>query len=238
MGETFDSLDMPSASSYTECMEMLEYGNTSQLTDILKVCSKALAQLNSVSKDIYSISTEKTEIIRRIGINFLSNLIIDDIIEFTQNLTFTDDQFGYIRDEFIISDHNAHFDYFVQAVNPWHQKVYHTDSYNATILTLWAIYNLKTNQLLKTYVLEERQTKKEIIYLFETLDEETNFIPSHIYGINLPMDIYYSTKLVLIHQLNGKGKLAKYEVSDTDYIMILINENEAAKVMADKQNDL
>jgi hypothetical protein len=229
---------MPSTPSYTECTEMLESENNSQLSDILKVCSKALTQLNIVSKDAYSNPTEKKKILGRIGINFLSNSIIDDITKLTENMTFTEDGFGYIRDEFFTSGHSKQVDYFIQAVQPWRPVDYHTDSYNATILTVWGVHNSKTKTLLNKYVLEERQAKEERIYLFGILDGETNFIPSHIYGTNDPMDVYYSTKLVLIHLLNGKGKLAKYEISDTDYVMIVINDDEVPKIMAEKQHDL
>jgi hypothetical protein len=238
LSEAFDYLDTPSIPSYTECTEMLESENNSQLTDILKVCSKALTQLNIVSKDAYNNPTEKKKIIGRIGINFLSNSIIDDIAKLTENITLTQDNLGYICDEFFISDYTEQFDYFAQAFKPWHPIDYHTSSYNATIFTVWKIYNSKTKKLLNEYVFEERQTKEESIYLFGTFDDEANIIPSHIYGRNLPMDVYYSTKLILIYRLNGKGKLAKYEINDVDYVMIVINDDEAAKVTTGKQYDL
>lgn len=236
LSETFDSLDMPSIPSHTECIDMLEADNKTELTNILKACSKALTQLNLVFQDVYNKPTEKKTIIGRIGINFLSKLIIDDIAFVTENLTFTDDDFGYVRDEFVVSDRSEQVNYFIQAIEPFHSIEYQTDSYNATILTIWGVHDSKTKQLLNKYMLEKRRTKLETIYLFGLLNDQTSFVPVHIYGANLPVDAYFSTKLILIYLLNGKGKLGRYSISETetDYIMIVMNDNE----MTDRKDEL
>ncbi len=105
-------------------------------------------------------------------------------------------------------------------------------SYNSTILYLWGAYNSKTNELLNKYILEKREQKKESIYVFDIFEEEEDRAPLYIYGTNLPMDPYYSTKLVLIHMLNGKGKLARYKIDDMDYVMIVFRDEDVAEIAA------
>ncbi|CAF0712176.1 unnamed protein product [Adineta steineri] len=250
LGEALDYIDFLSTPSLGSCMDMLNSNDSPQLDDVLKICSEALTELSTVPKDEYNNDhIDKDRIIARGTQNIIATMIANGITKLTTNLNYKDKGFFNVRDEFFVSGDNEQLDYFVKAVQPVHPAVMATDSYNATILFAWGVYNSKTYSILSNYILEKRQEQNESIYLLRIFDSEEDSVPSYIYGKNPPMDVYYSTKLVLIHLLNGKGYLAKYEIDDMTYAMILINDEHAAKIKAEqsaevketidkKQNDL
>ncbi|CAF0712173.1 unnamed protein product [Adineta steineri] len=221
-----------------------------QLDHVLNTCSRALTQLSIVPKDEYNNDhIDKDRIRARVAQDVIADKITKNITKLTTNLNYMDDGFRYVRDEFFVSDDSKQFDYSVKAIQTVRPIVMTTDSYNSTLLFAWGVYNSKTHLKLNNYILEKRQEQNESIYLLRIFDSEEDSVPSYIYGKNPPMDVYYSTKLVLIHLLNGKGYLAKHKIDDMDYVMILTNDEHAAKIKAEqsaevketidkKQNDL
>ncbi|CAF0744847.1 unnamed protein product [Adineta steineri] len=236
VAKALNDVDFPSVPSLNSCMKMFEPDDSPQLDDVLKICSEALTELSIVSEDEYnSDHIDNNRIIARLAQHFLADKITENITKLTKNLNYMDDGFRYVRDEFFISANKEQFDYFVSAMQTGRPVGLTTDSLNSTLLFAWGIYNSKTYLRLNKYILEKRQEQNESIYLLRTFDSEENSVPSHIYGTNLPMDVYYSTKLVLIHILTGKGYLTKYAIDDMDYVMILINDKQTINR---KQNDL
>ncbi|UJR06660.1 hypothetical protein I4U23_010946 [Adineta vaga] len=203
-----------------------------QLDAVLKICSQALTQLSIVPRDEYNNPSDNKRLIARMALDLFAKSIAENITELTKNLNYKNAGFGYVRDEFVVSGDNEQFDYFVTAIQSVRPIGLTTDSYNSTILFAWGVYNSKTDVKINNYILEERQEQNELTYLLRIFDDEEDSVPSHIYGTNPPMDIYYSTKLVLIHTLNGKGNLAKLAIDDIDYVMILTNDEHAAEIVA------
>ncbi|CAF0719748.1 unnamed protein product [Adineta steineri] len=212
---------------------MFKSDDSHQLGELLEICSEALIELNIVPKDEYNNGRiDNNRIITRLAQNFFANMITKEITELTKNLNYEDKDFNYVRDKFFVSDDSEQFDYLVAAVQPGRPMVMTTDSYNLTIHFVWGVHNIKTKLRVNNYILEERQDQNGSIYSLSIFDDEKGSVPSHIYGTNLPMDVYYSTKLVLIHTLTGKGYLAKYKIDDVGYVMILTNDEHTAKIKA------
>ena len=249
LDKVLDSVEGPSIPSYNDCSEMFDYEDKLPLKIILKICSKALAELSIVSKDRYYYDyTENKPFTARMEMKFLANLITSNITKLTRNQNIEQDGFGYLRDEFLVFGDGEQSDYLVKAYEPWHPVEVQLTSHNSTILYVWGVFNSKTNELFNKYILEKREQEKELIYVFDIVSKEEDRDPLYIYGTKLPIDVYYSTKLVLIHMLNGKGTLAQYEFDDTEYLMIVIRDEDVAdiwvkqaahnKIMDEKNSDL
>jgi hypothetical protein len=216
---------------------MFESIDNTQLDNILKVCSKALTRLSAVLEDNYNdISSYKKTIIARVGTNFIANQIKKNITQLIKDPDFSKDGLGYVCDEFFVSRISEQPEYFVKAVKPWQSIGIHKNSYDSIILYAWGVYNSKTNERINRYILEERQQAKESIYLFRIFNVGEVEHPDsiRIYGTELPIDVYYSTKLVLIHTLNGKGNLAKFKIRDNGYMMIVVSDEDKDKIKAEQ----
>ncbi|CAF0719705.1 unnamed protein product [Adineta steineri] len=234
--KVLNDVDFASVPSLGSCMKMFESDDSLQLDDMLKTCSEALTELSIVPEDEYNNDhIDHNRIVVRLAQSFLADRITENITKLTKNLSHMDDGFRYVRDEFFVSGNSVQSDYFVSAMQTGRPIGLTTDSYNSTLLFAWGLYNSKTYLRLNKYILEKRQEQNDSIYLLRTFDSEQNSVPSYIYGKNLPIDVYYSTKLVLIHILTGKGYLIKYAIDDMDYVMILINDKQTINR---KQNDL
>jgi len=216
---------------------MFESVDNAQLDNILKVCSKALTRLSAVLEDDYNdISIYKKTLIARVGTNFIANQITKNITKLIKDPDFSKDGFGYDYDEFFVSRISEQPEYFVRAFKPWPSFGFHQNPYESIILYVWGVYNTKTNERINIYILEERQQAKESIYRFRIFDVDEVEHPDsiHIYGTELPIDVYYSTKLVLIHTLNGKGNLAKFKIRDSGYMMIVVSDEARDKIKAEQ----